>query len=171
MNRCARLGPLLVLAAFLTPVRPHAQGEPTATVYNGSGVNPIQFSNQYGPYLGEPWQSVVMIPPACFDCGYGAPSFPPNVLFVGLGGPARPGWTPGGIFAGEMLCRPTLALLSVSGGDDAYPPHSVAIPDNPSLFGARFCAQAAILVHDSAGRLSLELQNALLLEVGVHAVH
>ena len=156
MKTFARWVSIALLAALVSARSAHAQ----ATVYNGSGCNPVTFQSNYptgyGPYIGGYWLSSV----------HGSPG-QKSVLLLGLGGPAQPGWKPGGIFGtGELLCLPPLVPinLSISGQ------HAVFVPADVNLLGREFCVQAALFgakasqIRLPAGRPSLELQNALLLQ-------
>lgn len=146
------------LATLLTPMRLEAQCVVGAglTVYNGSGVNPVGFSAD-SAIAGSIWHSTVALGPGSSG----------SMLFLGLGGVARPGWMPGGAFGrGELLCLPPLVQLDFSGSGN----HSVFVPNTPNVIGMTFCAQAAVLrFSPGSGKtalVSLELQNALIVTIG-----
>jgi hypothetical protein len=132
-----------------------------AVVYNGSGVNPTSFTNYYGPWVDEDWLTRVK----------GAkPRL--SMIFASWSGTAPPGIFSGGplgLAQGELLCLPPFVVLDYSKTGQ----HRVAIPDDLSLIGTQFVAQAAILGASSPlsrtkplAQVGAEYQNALILTIG-----
>jgi hypothetical protein len=107
---------------------------------NGTLVNPQAFLEITRPVVGQGWRTRVSLEGASR-----------SVVLIGLGGPAEGALTK----MGEVLIRPP--VLSSRGALQ----HEVAIPDDPSLVGLQFSAQAAVLV-DGAWKLT----NALDVTVG-----
>jgi hypothetical protein len=106
----------------------------TATVYNGSGLNPVILSSTTPPALGSTWMADV-----------DTSAYPSATSTYLLG---HAGQSAGTLFPfGELLLDLSSPFVFshaavVSGGMST---HSIALPNNPSLAGLQSYAQAAVL--------------------------
>ncbi|MEW6071183.1 MAG: PKD domain-containing protein [Planctomycetota bacterium] len=123
----------------------------SATIRNGSGVNPVVFTTITLPVLGTTWQSQVN------GGSIGASGL---TFLVGYSAP-----TSGLIFApGELLIDVSSPWLftSISGGASGISYHNIGIPNDPDLLG--FPAYTQVLLNNVGG--SGRLTNALDLILG-----
>ena len=116
-----------------------------SNVRNGSGVNPLGFTELSPPLVDEDWVTAVDLGPT------GAQD---SLLVVGFGGPTG-GASMNGLFQGELLVLPPYWLDLGTGL------HSIEIADDPSLIGTTVCTQASVL--DATG---LTFQNAIDITIG-----
>jgi len=115
----------------------------TATVRNGSGANPLAFTESSPAVLGTYWNTAV-------DLGGAVAS----LVKISVEGP----WPGIPTIFGEVLCAPPFAFTDVAAGA-----HAVTIPFDCSLLGQSLWTQAARIRLSPFG---LELTNALDVTIG-----
>ena len=98
----------------------------TSLVRNGKGINPMGFTELSPAIVGTNWNTTVALS-AAEDL---------SIVAIGLGGPTQ-GILLEGHVRGEPLCLGPFLT------DIARGVHSIPVPNDPSLIGATFCAQAA----------------------------
>lgn len=119
--------------------------EATSATRNGSGGNPVGFTEVASARLGRQWETEV-------DLSL-LPGATASIVVVGFGGPTA------GIFlpSGEALCLgPT--LLDVGLGS-----HSIGVPTDCAFLGLSVCAQGVAF-----SPTALQLQNAIDFTIGTH---
>ena len=100
----------------------------SATLRNGSGINPLVFSAQNTPIIGSTWLSTISDP---------APSYT-SVMVVGFNGPA----TGPLIGIGELLLARPIDRRFMGTGS-----HSLTIPNSIGLIGRTVITQGATIVN------------------------
>ncbi len=121
-------------------------GPGSATVFNGTGINGLDYNALVPPTLGQTYFGEV---------GLSTPGLTTTFLAIGAGGQSLPiGSLPG--FLGELLIAPPYNI-NIAGGV-----HSLAIPLEPSLLGRCVSTQGAAVL----GSGLIELYNGLELVIG-----